>query len=360
MRRKKRGLWIFAGGVGAGIALLVMLMPRERLLLDCATFIARTEDWNQGRRFNESIGTHWLNDEEVLFDRFNGPKGDDRIIYRRNIRTKQEQKLDALTKIRDEFGGEVIDSQAVSPDGKWFLCSTRWGPCLLAAVDGSRQFLCTSKNDDSYRSVYWLSDSRHWLEALRNNDKRLLFLHDVEHPEQAMPLPIPEKKREVYHSLERVLSMQEAIAIEKGDEDKPRELTISRFSLDKTADPVVQKRTEVPFESQREETLDASIASYETLLSPRGDRLACWGLVERTNATQEWLHRFLPSIKPRVELRGELWVCDLTDGHWHEIGHIVTEPTEEETHFHVRFQWLPGGKRLSFQYKDALYTVPAD
>src|SRR5206468_3707796 len=88
-------------GVGAFV-----FLPRDKLLLDRAIRVADTTGWGGGKRFNVSVGIHWLRDEEVMFDRFEGPSHDQRIIYKRNIRTGQEARLDALTNIREGFDVE--------------------------------------------------------------------------------------------------------------------------------------------------------------------------------------------------------------------------------------------------------------
>lgn len=64
-----------------------------------------------------------------------------------------------------------------------------------------------------------------------------------------------------------------------------------------------------------------------------------------------------------------LWVSDLDGHNRHEVGRIeaASDPDREEhtdTGFFVpdtqieRLNWLPSGKSLSFEYQNALYTVP--
>lgn len=42
-----------------------------------------------------------------------------------------------------------------------------------------------------------------------------------------------------------------------------------------------------------------------------------------------------------------------------QMQEIGSAPTPEEANQDVEIKWLPGGKRLSFVYKNVLYTVSA-
>jgi len=69
----------------------------------------------------------------------------------------------------------------------------------------------------------------------------------------------------------------------------------------------------------------------------------------------------LPFLKLKMQPRTEVWVCNLDGSHLHEIGSLGERPAEEDgSSLRLSLQWLPDGKRLSFEVKDVLYTVSAD
>jgi hypothetical protein len=55
-----------------------------------------------------------------------------------------------------------------------------------------------------------------------------------------------------------------------------------------------------------------------------------------------------------------IWVSRLDGSGMHEVGHLLSGKEAEDDDPAFGLDWLPGGKRLSFGYGDALYTVPAD
>jgi hypothetical protein len=271
--RRSAGLILVAGL----ICFARFLFHPEPRLLDRARFIAATDQWHLGGRFNNDIGINWLSDEDILFSRFEGVKFADRIAYRRNIRTGLEQKLPGLTEARNSLQEEVVDSQGVSPDGKWFVCSARWGDCLLAEVNGRRNRIYPNAfSDDNYdRSLFWMADSRHWLENYGNGSSRKMLLHDVDHPKSTISIPIG-NKGDLLGDLEMVISPQDAIAIADpdpagGDENwaplnptHPHLVDVYRLSLDTRAAPKTHYQVPVP----------GNAAHYELALSPKGDRIA--------------------------------------------------------------------------------------
>jgi len=178
-----------------------------KLRREVARFITRTEEMYRGGRFHENIGIHWLSDHDILFSRFEGPKGEDRAIYRRSVLTGVETKLIGLTRARDADDGEVVEDQGVSPDG---------------------------------------------------------------------------------------------------------------------------------------------------------NRLAWVVLARGSDTIGTWLHRRIPSIKPRTWIKTAVWVSNLDGSRMHELGCISgTQKTDDDSPEWVSLKWLPGGKQLSFEYKDKLYTVAA-
>lgn len=325
--------------------------PRERLLLERATPVIKTEDFHLGERFNYGLDVHWLSNDEILFSRFEGPQKHDRVIYRRNVKTGHEQRLPELTKAIDELGGEVIDAENVSPDGRWLLRSARWQDCLLAEVDGLRHTIYPSITGDDYRSLIWTADSRYWLEIYVNGGTaHNVIWHDTQNPKLSRKLPFSGKEQ-YYGSIERILSSQQAVSIIRPEnEEKPPKVTVSEMSLEGKV--IREYPVAVPQGSNE----------FQTQVSPNGDRIAWQVTSYNLDTRPRWVQRFFPFVPRRNEDITELWISNLDGSDMRNLGHIITprpETSEETIPYMDSLKWLPDGKSLSFEYKDQLWTVPA-
>lgn len=367
MKRNTRArIWL--GVIGLCALLMVgvgLLWPRPPQLLARARLACRIADWYQGRRFYNSIDAHWISDREILHDLYEGQKHE-RHIYRKDIVTGTDTFLPGLTESRDLLGSEVVDDQMVSPDGKWFVCSARWDDCLLASVGGKLHHIYPSKDSSSYRGFYWLPDSRYWIESYRNSN----IIHDVQNPTLAQELALaPNLKPDAY------LSRDQVVCIEWPDDqvDDAGQLHLDPGARGKTKQVVVSVRPlrkGVPPSVYHELTLPNEVERYNFKLSPDSTRAVWLVTWHHPVPYLDWLHKYLSFVRPVTMYGTSLWIGDL-DGHEaHEIGRIEksVDPAtdnwaDDGEHLpdaqidHVR--WLPSGNSLSFEYQNALYTVPA-
>lgn len=374
--KRKRRRWPVAFlAVGLLGILSWQLWPTNNLIAR-STRVADTKDWSGGERFNVSIGMHWLSNEDILFDRYEGSDKNQRVIYRRNVRTGQEKRLNGLTASLEDLGGETVDDQAVSPDGKWFLCSSRWEDCELAEVNGSRHYSYSLKDTDQYyvsddtdcyRSFLWMPDSRHWLENLHLNDAcHRLIMHDVEHPKQSTPLPIG-KNAELYARIKQLLPGQQAIRTDSPSPDdlqSPPILTLQRFTFEPSPKPKKIEKITAPRNARE----------FEYKLSPKGDRIA-WYITYETSemsdtSLQKWLRRYLPSVLAPSGWKSEIWISRIDGTEMRMLGQMASAIMDSNGHgqiledaevWHLHdLQWLPNGKRLSYTYQNVLYIISAE
>ncbi len=264
MRRRFRLVLIFLMVVLGACLIAWRLVPRDRLLLEHARHVADTTQWGLGgKRFNESIRNHWLSDHEVLFDRFEGAQHDQRVIYKRDIATGQETKLPGLTAHRRTLGEEVVDSECVSPDGKWYTCSARWNECLLAEVNGTRHFLYPYTGEgDHHREILWLPDSRHWLERYGYDANLNMVMHDTQNLKASVKLS--RNANSTLANIDMTASPDKAVLIQWPDEvmndmGKPimkanssptKTVTILLMSLQSDGKPLNRCALAVPFDSR--------------------------------------------------------------------------------------------------------------
>src|SRR5262249_55625630 len=116
--------------------------------------------------------------------------------------------------------------------------------------------------------------------------------------------------------------------------------------------------------------------STSLTISPQGDRVAWAFETDSVPSWSSWLHKIFPSYRVTSHHVCELWVSRLDGNDMHEVGHLELNPQTSIPQSSMavarqlltyalqdhpdQIRWLPDGKRLSFLYKDALYTVPAD
>lgn len=368
-------------GVGLGSLFAILAVAgwlywlRPPQLLEKARLVCSTEGWNQGRRFYNGIGFYWLSDRSILHDLFEGAK-QERHIYRKDIVTGQDTLLPGLTASREQFSTEVVDDQQVSPDGNWYLCSNRWGDCLLTSIEGTGHRVYPSKDDAAYRGFHWTPDSRHWIESYGEGGTiKHLILHDVRKPAFSQELTFDKD-----HVPDIFLTTDRGVYI-----DWPQETmdVAGKLLLDKEA---VGKLKEVTISTEALQDADKLFATHTLRiptevkylyfkLSPDLIHVAWLVTWQRSNSYLEWLHKYISGIKPMTVQGTSLWVSDLDGRKAHEVGRIekAIDPSEEEETLSTyrstyrvpdplidEFMWLPSGKAISFTYQKKLYTVPAE
>jgi hypothetical protein len=361
MRKLRKTLIIFI--LTAGTALCVCLFrPHEPSLLDRATKIADFSGWGAGEKsgynsraqYFNSVGIHWLSDHEVLFDRFEGPK-QKQVIYKRDIRSAKETRLEDLTRNRERFATDQVDCQCVSPDGKWFICSDRWGNCHLAAVNGPSHYIYKTGNRDCDREVVWLADNTHWLENLHvYSTSRRLLLHDTRNPAVTEEVALGHNA-ELFGCLRIVRNRYDAIATKFDTYDIPggrARLVITKLSLETGTNPHVIGTIEVPW-------IDDD-RGYDIEYSRESGRIAWQRTTIHERLSAKWLSRVLRFIRPAWDYKYELRLYDM-DGKYPRYLGCLTDTTSKDWQpdEYINIKWVPGGKSISFEYRGALYVIPA-
>lgn len=313
--------------------------PLDVDLLKHARFVADTDDWH-GRRFHEGIEVQWVTDDVLVHTRSFGEKDERRVAFRLNLKTGRETRLPYLTRALNSFSHEIIDSRGISPDGKWFLWSNRWGNTLVTEVNGPHHYESLNQDSgDNYKTVFWLPDSRHWLENFNVNGKtHWLVLHDVKKPNAATMLPTGSRSG-VLTSVDRIISLKRAIAVvDRG------------HTFERTADRHIVHVYQLDLTNEHDTRQIATLhvprgLDYLCTVSPRGDRIA-----------------FPLKIRnPKGGYRLEIWTCDIHGRHVRTLGHVTQDASAEgDPSLYLDLHWLPSGKQLGFTWDDALYTIPVN
>lgn len=258
-----------------------------------------------------------------------------------------------LTQIRRTRGRILYAyTMRLSPDGKWVVWMERGLRWVALSLDGIHAV--SSDNGPGLATggipeLVWMPDSRHFT-ALTDYSGYTLHIYSLDapsHPQERQLPPFPSEwipKVNFFLRLIGFPSAGRALCDLIGDDEQGIPNTdFYNVPIDgKTAD---SRHYTIPIPKE------VRINGIDALeLSPQGDRLV-------------WCYRYLHYFNNGYSNRQEIWVSDVDGSHVHEIGfHEMTriEGQQAMSDILIALQWTPDGKRLSFLYKDALWTVPAD
>ena len=91
-------------------------------------------------------------------------------------------------------------------------------------------------------------------------------------------------------------------------------------------------------------------------ISPDGNRLV-WTLL-RAYSTPPIFDGIFRLLGMRDRVTEELWTSQLNGQGMHEVGFI--DCNENDHSYSDSIRWTPDGKKLSFIYKDELWTIPVE
>jgi len=305
-----------------------------------------------GRRFtelkpspgvNNSIILGWLPDEKLLACYFDAVMPRNYFVV--DMRTGVKTMLPALSASVNGSDGSVAGS--LSPDRKWLLyagihVADRYPQeCIAVSLDGSRveRYKCKSHMEwiwsgDS-KGAFALDDDTRNVSKWSLSDSTLL---PIISPHLLPASPYPGWKR---------IGPVPGDLLFYSQTDQPGRL-IQFGRIDERGDQKVIGTTRVPFDGYCG-VLD---------LSPSGRKLA-------------WLIRY--EIKPpksALQLRinswvhiqsgyfDSIWTSDVDGSNLHELGFIKSDSS---AYRHIgRTGWMQDGKRLWFDFDNAIWTVPVD
>jgi hypothetical protein len=361
--------------VVAAAVMFPYLIPGEPLLLPRSSQIASLKGFDS---------YFWLSPSELLLFRHMAQPGSSFSLtpipvapVEMNIFTRQRTTLASFAnRLPADYYSHDLQT---SPDGKWALSDIPSRPTWTSfalALDGSRMVERTSKADEGgipMSDMVWLQDSRRWVRLTLSGGKLAASAYsldstDVRHSE---PFSLPrgtssDKTGPIFSLLlgevakERILATPaeaDPAAITGPDRDicfytvnigsgppKVSELTIR---VPKTTDPLLDGKNALSFREQ-------------VLLSPKGDRLA-WLLYSRREIPpfRRFMNRFFSGSRSPISSHVAISVSGIDGSNFRTIGGI-DEQTTNPNAFPLLLRWTPDGRRLSFVYKDAVWTVPAD
>ena len=357
----------------AALLVLNLRPPRGTRLLDRATRVAATRGWAAAGLIEDRVRYFWLNDDAVLRFSGNTRKGYQAIHVA--IETGQETPLPIRT--RPMHTGSDSRWIGMSPDRNWLLWTDEreWGiggdENVAAAIDGSGRRLTWPHRGGN---VTWMQDNNRWIALTGPERKNLLLIHRTDKPKEVRVLTPSVTKRQPWFLA--FTPEGQALALDIGAMLKKRmvhnygagaDYVVIDYAAWKTAATIDLFKFDVVTEEKQP---DSPLISFSVpmppgtdrvlvLPAPRGDRIA-W-LVRSPRRLSSpllgLLSRLFPAFFEDPQPSVNLWVSRNDGTEMRNLGYLHPKGPNL---FASPPQWTPSGKRLSFLYKGALWTVPTD
>ncbi|HLK60450.1 MAG TPA: hypothetical protein VKU00_28065 [Chthonomonadaceae bacterium] len=391
-RATKAKLWIWwvIALLAAGAIAATLLHPQsERMLLERAKIVVPAPQFSGG-------DYQWLSNSNLLLacSRMGSDRPQQGLFYQdleTGLQTREPTLEAILFKVEYRRLMPPQYSPQISPDGAWLLSGIlperffnkpgASGYCLCR-TDGT--LVRRQEIHDGFLVTRWLADGRHWIELYGRRiapagpprarinwnyapeQIQEIRVYDVDTPGQWRSIPIAASSSLSQPSISYTL-----FALTEN-----HFLTWERTSTRTNDQVILRERDANSTVPLRQYTLTAPGGHRVTqiLFSPHGDRIL-WKLSERRQASiisqmiQQVTHKFNAGTE-----RVSLWVSRLDGSEMHEIGGVNNPtllersgPIDLETGEYYwgppiprQLRWSPDGKRISFTYNRAIWTVPAD
>lgn len=383
--RSKLAWLTFAVSLGVGVWIALRHRGEPMLLDRAAILIPATE--------HVACPYLWLSDSTLLVEHdatYNGP---DRADWFRWDTSRRRLANDPLLKAA--LRGAGIYGLQVSPAGDWLLSGVVTDGSLPARprfyyvcrTDGTRALKQMAGH--GFKTAVWLADGRHWIEIYASNGPDAswftfgrpgfsgvhitrLRVFDVDAPGRVRSLDVPATSllnappTPQYGGRTLLPITADRFLICDRSGTNPQRVTVRE--IDRTSPRPIRTHAIM---------LPEGRGAKQLLFTPRGDRIL-WRLAEwrRPGWFRELIHRFVPAYTPVGTARMSVWVSRIDGSAMREIGgvnnavpemRVAGGPMDLETGDMLwgppvprYLRWAPDGRRISFGYRGAIWTAPAD
>jgi len=380
-RRRRRFTPLLVAATGAAVLGLAMWNARENSddLMPRAIRAVPAGVWRA------ESGYRWVSDHEVLQLMPTNAGGYEPVIW--NTTPPPGAPHSRLVVTRPDFRAPGATPISLSPDGAWVLCKntvpeTGISAYFALALDGSKRrhdWPGLDRIGDFYGrgGVFWFADSRRFLSVELDVNKhvylgRVISLGNLG---ESPPFRFPRIDRRPLVPV-AMLGSDRFLA---GDENSdslhldqgvavPKTLTLTELGFGPGASPARTVTLAAPSVTARD--VHSSRADRSFIISPRGDRILWVISAEREWQPMgadtaigarfyPWLARVFPGFLHTPDYpiyQHELWTARFDGrGGLIRLGAITITKSEWPI---FDWTWTPDGKRVSFTYNDALYTLP--
>lgn len=341
----------------AAVAFVLWLVaPREQLLLRKSTRVAALESWT----YKDQLGPHrtysWLSDHEVLHTVPSTSPPGMRAAYF-DIKTIEDRPTPGLNTVIGENNHRI--TWTISPDGKNITLPARVGTheMLRSRFTPSADFLGPSRAARSELSGYWMTSDR-WITLHFRSGHGMSSTHPilegwVYSMDSGKPVSVSALSEDVSYAAAKFGA---SIRAASGKLYSLIDANPNGGRLPYLAVESVPIKPGEPAKYALE--FPPGWRCYSHWVAPSGTRIL-WLLTAGPQPRASGaLARWFPWLQGNVGPRSGLWVSDANGANFREIGHVYDDSRGSQ--YIEQVHWVPGEKRVSFLYKDALYTAPAD
>ncbi len=312
---------------------------------------------------SSSNGYCWLDDNRVLYDRYDNPDGSQQF-YQFDVASQTESKVPNLTYLKKTIGNLTAIGFVPSPNGQWIVVQNYDGPQVLARSDGSLIRPLPKIGQNEQFEAIWERDSSSFLfkkctageivEATRYYidgrvpPKTLLTYAALpqslySNPNSMLGLKYVSEFG-VANGLKRFTGLEYPNEYTDGVFERNNGVIISTVTI---AEPnkvvVVNAKTVFP----------PNHTYMNAILSPDGKKIAWARLSKGESYLTTVLGRFMPWTAQDKHSSMELWITDIDGNHSQYVGYTDGAGASD-------LRWLPSGKNLSWNIGYKLYRIPVN
>lgn len=292
-------------------------------------------------KFHRSQSYAWLTDDTVLAINLNS--NNTYQVCRVNLRSTQRSAVAHLERFLNETNrhGTLFTWQS-SPNGRWILFASAVNRlAIYTAIRTDEDYARSWTNRFPNSLAVWLSDSQGFIEwSVRGNRwAGRVYRIDVEDTnivEVPLPASFSDSNQLRGHGGMTILPFEDPTRT-KGQ--------IVQVRFDSTNVALTKLSYQLPNR--------INPADWMSVMAPTGDRLAWLIFFQQKWPHVEWQREF-PFVRSETRYLASLWVSGLDGSDLREIGHLGAGEDLR------RIAWTPDGRRLSYVYRDTLWTVPVD
>jgi len=302
------------------------------------------------------VGQPWLSDHEVLHFRHS-------VLYRYDATTKSDTPLTQLTH-RVKTSPCFLYFLDASPDGQQVI----WGmsannPLFVATVDGARRGQWDG--DGGMTQPFWCADGKHWMQFHFGGSPQSLRWTKI----QRHSLDAPDAS-ETFTSVPPGLNGLDVLAAPSADRIIARTPDHVEMQSPKSSKDIPHPDGSVSFAFQETPTFRKAqtISVWNTHQAQPLHRYAISlpGWVQEVAVSPDgeraaWLLTKVLGEGARASV--SLWASGIDGSGLHQIGVVrvrVQHGGSPLADVASQLHWVPGDKKISFEYGDALWTVAAN
>lgn len=365
---KRRIRWIFAitTVLLACIVFGAWMLPPHDGLLDHATLLTRTEDWDA--RTLPRLENFWLNDQEVFY--LHREANGSLHLYRKTVLPPGNPQ--AAVDMRLSLPAASIPIQ-VSPDRRYlsyFLIPRAAngrrllapGSRLLSMKDGKQ----ITWKGEWLEEVCWTPDGNGIISVQQYPPYRILTTDIESQKVVTMPFlkPVPAEPEPIRLSPLFAEKSGRLVCIENGPYFLPQLAKQNKISASQVKYINMTQLNFVELDMKQQGTplrtwsipVPQDVQQGRVYPSPQHDRLLWVTYSQNVNFLETIIQRVIPHYNSHTHILIR-WQISVLNGK--NIRDVVRHEVADPKHDHLSMpQWNPDGKRLSFIYNNALYTTP--